>query len=64
MTTTGVLPDNSIAFNLYLTPVAATAASAFKCMEGMDDDCITWYGTGACCFMATVESLKEDPTQL
>ena len=48
-------PDNTAALAA-TTPADAMSKSAYNCDKGDDSTCVTAYGTGACCFWATVET--------
>ena len=50
---TAALVDNTAALSS-TTPAAAMSASAYNCDKGDDTKCVTQWGVGSCCFMATV----------
>ena len=55
-------PDNSAAEAITTAP-EAMAASAYNCVSGDDTTCVTAYGAGACCFMASVEDATQTEEQ-
>ena len=44
------------------TPADAMAKSAYNCVKGDDTMCVTALGAGACCFMASVDSIPSTQT--
>ena len=51
--------DNSAALAA-TTAAAATPLSAYNCDAGDDAPCVTQYGAGSCCFMASVVTAGAD----
>ena len=59
---TATVVDNTAA-EAMTTAATAMAASVYNCDSDMDNErCVTQYGAGACCFMATVKTAGADPT--
>ena len=58
---TATPPDNTSALAA-TTAADAMSKSAYNCSKGDDTTCVTAYGTGACCFWGSVESVSADTT--